>query len=1269
LGGNSTQWNTAYGWGNHADAGYSTTSHNHDGRYLRLNPRLSANADTITESGIHIWDVSTATDDPSGAGDGLLTTKFWDSTSWAVQQYHDFHSNSLYLKSKQNNAWQASWEKVWTDTNLTNVSQLSNDAGYTGDQNLSGYLLNTTDDFNGTLNIFGGNNNSKESFLNVKRGNGGGEWLKFQTDATSSNDVSQFVIRRNSDSVDLISIATSNGATSINGDLAAANLSGTNTGDQDLSGYSTTSHNHDGSYVKEGGTSFNGVYPMVVRTSSNTIYSDGDITFTGSDSTLFVGGSVKSPLFYDSNDTAYYLNPASTSVLNELDIKDTQRWYRTGGSAHQRVDARLDGTDQARMHWYGKNDSNSTFNFKHAWYDGVNYINVTADSGKVIIGGEIHATGNVYGNQFGDNQDTNYYVNPANNSVMKAATFDGTVTAASFVGPLTGNASTATWADTVDVNASNNTGANEYPIVWHSGDTVYSSSQFTIHRDNNTITAPIFKGALDGNAGTATNADNANLLDNISSGSFLRSDVNDSFNTIITGNALHLGGSQITGSAAVLQVNGFQRTGNIYLHEGGNTPTTTALPMSNVSGNLQWDGNTVWTSANDGSGSGLDADLLDGQHASAFQPAGSYTPLNEVRSLGSKAFTNGTDPSITTAQVMDEIDGDGGFDSYSSMFKTSWSYAGNYNLTDAGDFTETAGSSWLTWTDNSSDSSRGNFTALAIAPNTGSSAGGVFIYNDQGSNYAPGWREVWTNMTDGAGSGLDADLLDGQQGSYYAPATGGSYLPLAGGTMTGELRLFYDDTDAPAYRGIDFNGNGDYIIKASSAEGVFGRKSFGWHVGSDSAFGVYSSGWEKLFGVEGGTGNAFTKGTMSSTAFYDSDDTNYYLNPNGLSRVSSIMTNNSGASPRYDTAFYVIQGQHWYGDTGSQLMYIGESGNPVRLRGSLRIGSNADADSGMALTVNGSSNATSSFRAPMFYDSNNTAYYIHADNHSYLNTLALGGNSLGFINKDRDAEIRVTDDNFNGTGAEFVFYGDLVAGNAQLTAEVGNFTGQVRSPIFYDSTDTNYKLDPASTSNLNGLTVNGTITGSITGSSGSVGGIDISKIVYGNGPSKVQSQSNANTQTNSGFYENGGGSGTNWPSSTWYSSINVRHSNQGNYHGFQAAMSFYDNNFWFRSYQGSGTFQTWEHALGSGSSTQTKSGVLKSTASFRAPYFYDPDNTGYYLRPASTSNLNVVNANTFKGSYKSSDGTAGITGSKTIIDNNSNTQTITYKNGLVVAVS
>lgn len=39
-----------------------------------------------------------------------------------------------------------------------------------------------------------------------------------------------------------------------------------------------------------------------------------------------------------------------------------------------------------------------------------------------------------------------------------------------------------------------------------------------------------------------------------------------------------------------------------------------------VSGTLQMGGSTVWTAANDGSASGLDADLLDGQQGSYYQP-------------------------------------------------------------------------------------------------------------------------------------------------------------------------------------------------------------------------------------------------------------------------------------------------------------------------------------------------------------------------------------------------------------------------------------------------------------------------------------------------------------------------------------------------------------------------------------------------------------------------------------------------------------------------
>lgn len=50
------------------------------------------------------------------------------------------------------------------------------------------------------------------------------------------------------------------------------------------------------------------------------------------------------------------------------------------------------------------------------------------------------------------------------------------------------------------------------------------------------------------------------------------------------------------------------------------TAGATALKVSS-DGSVTIDTNQVWHAGNDGTGSGLDADLLDGQHASAFQPA------------------------------------------------------------------------------------------------------------------------------------------------------------------------------------------------------------------------------------------------------------------------------------------------------------------------------------------------------------------------------------------------------------------------------------------------------------------------------------------------------------------------------------------------------------------------------------------------------------------------------------------------------------------------
>jgi len=132
-----------------------------------------------------------------------------------------------------------------------------------------------------------------------------------------------------------------------------------------------------------------------------------------------------------------------------------------------------------------------------------------------------------------------------------------------------------------------------------------------------------------------------------------------------------------------------------------------------------------------------------------------------TRSFGTQTFSSST----TTAAFISELSSKGLLGYGTSTAKGSWSYAGNSDISDTGfGAFELAGTSIQTWNDGSTR------TVLAIRPTTGAGGGQVLIYNDQGSGYAPGWRQIWTDTTDGSGSGLDADLLDGQSSAFYQNA-------------------------------------------------------------------------------------------------------------------------------------------------------------------------------------------------------------------------------------------------------------------------------------------------------------------------------------------------------------------------------------------------------------------------------------------------------------------------------------------------------------------
>jgi len=241
-------------------------------------------------------------------------------------------------------------------------------------------------------------------------------------------------------------------------------------------------------------------------------------------------------------------------------------------------------------------------------------------------------------------------------------------------------------------------------------------------------------------------------------------------------------------------------TGNNHGHQIAGSFYDTNLWSRNINNNTYGAWTKKWDTANDGSGSGLDADLLDGQHASAFlgvsAKAADSNLLDGIDS-GSFLRSDATDYLNGVMYVRADIRNEtayrdhgvyGDYDSY----KTNhiWSMGSSYrNSTDGSTFGTLYGLAYK-HTNNATGGTMGGGHQMVWC-NNGSPRGAIgYDRVWHASGMRVGSSDVWHGGNDGSGSGLDADLLDGQQGSYYAPASHShSYLPLTGGTLTGGLSI------------------------------------------------------------------------------------------------------------------------------------------------------------------------------------------------------------------------------------------------------------------------------------------------------------------------------------------------------------------------------------------------------------------------------------------------------------------------------------------------
>ena len=272
------------------------------------------------------------------------------------------------------------------------------------------------------------------------------------------------------------------------------------------------------------------------------------------------------------------------------------------------------------------------------------------------------------------------------------------------------------------------------------------------HGQNNTWSS-LYKIWHSGNDGTGSGLD-ADTLDGVQGASYLRSDANDTASGQITLTSssqypLTINGSDdgkivLQGSTnpyirfkegtterAYLQFNG---DGNIYLwnQEHSRGLRLGSQPYFNDGSYRQ-----IWHAGNDGSGSGLDADTVDGLQASSF------LRVDTNDSVGSQVtFTSSSQyPLIIDGSDNGKIVVQGSDNPY-IRFRNSAdadkAYL-QYNTTDSNVF--------YVWNQHHNQ--------------------GLRIGSTLDFYHGSAFRTVWHSNNDGSGSGLDADLWDGNQFASY----------------------------------------------------------------------------------------------------------------------------------------------------------------------------------------------------------------------------------------------------------------------------------------------------------------------------------------------------------------------------------------------------------------------------------------------------------------------------------------------------------------------
>lgn len=355
-----------------------------------------------------------------------------------------------------------------------------------------------------------------------------------------------------------------------------------------------------------------------------------------------------------------------------------------------------------------------------------------------------------------------------------------------------------------------------------------------------------------GNDGSGSGLD-ADTVDGVQASSFVRSDANDTIGGDITfngGNNLFLNYNGSAGSPYIRfytsgTANGYWQatsSGNVYLW---NDRSSTGLRISGNSAStmqMYYNGayHTLWNAANDGSGSGLDADTVDGVQASGLMQLG-------------------TSSTSTTTQVF----------SISAGQPMLWRDTNATNATSCNIY-----SYWY------AQSSTLGYIGYGTSSNaylylSNASQGGIYLDSSSQTNTVINGYTVWHAGNDGSGSGLDADTVDGlnvaQSGANVIIRTQGngyinhqSWIQVGNGTglYCPNGAYLYNDTTYGWYARSPSASNSSIRLQLASSGTAVGW----WYADSGYNQGFLTSGGGWSFKVDN-SGNATATGNV--TAYSD----------------------------------------------------------------------------------------------------------------------------------------------------------------------------------------------------------------------------------------------------------------------------------------------------------------------------------------------------------------------------------------------------------------